>query len=163
MGKTREPRGEADAVIVPSMSRRSFLQAGLGAGVLVVALGGSNYALADLEAMKRARAEIRPDGNSRLPPHQFLLRKLRPMGGSAGDPAPGAFRLKVHGEVEAPFTLTFKDLLAMPQTELTCDVHCVTRWTVLDAQFTGVLVKDLAERAKVKKATSGCARRSSRT
>jgi DMSO/TMAO reductase YedYZ molybdopterin-dependent catalytic subunit len=140
-----------ERVIVPSMSRRTFLQAGLGAGVLVVGLGGANYALADLEAMNRARATIRPDGRSRLPRHQYLIRKLKPMGGSAGDAAPGNFRLKVHGEVEAPFTLSFKDLLAMPQTELTCDVHCVTRWTVLDAQFTGVLLKDLAERARVKK------------
>ena len=136
--------------LAPSMSRRSFLQAGLSAGVLVTALGNASYALADLDAMNKARATIRPDGRSRLPPHQYLLRKLRPMGGAAGDGAPGAFRLKVHGEVEAPFTLTFKDLLAMPQVEQTSDVHCVTRWTVLDAHFTGVRVKDLAARAKVK-------------
>jgi DMSO/TMAO reductase YedYZ molybdopterin-dependent catalytic subunit len=138
-------------VLKPSMSRRSFLQAGLGAGVLVAGLGGANYALADLAAMKRARAELRPDGRSRLPPHQYLLRKLRYMGGSAGEPAPAAFRLRVHGEVEAPFTLTLKDLLAMPQVELTCDVHCVTRWTVLDARFTGVSLQALADRARLKK------------
>jgi DMSO/TMAO reductase YedYZ molybdopterin-dependent catalytic subunit len=138
-------------VLKPSMSRRSFLQAGLGAGVLVAGLGGANYALADLAAMKRARAELRPDGRSRLPPHQYLLRKLRYMGGSAGEPAPSAFRLRVHGEVEAPFTLTLKDLLAMPQVELTCDVHCVTRWTVLDARFTGVSLQALADRARLKK------------
>jgi DMSO/TMAO reductase YedYZ molybdopterin-dependent catalytic subunit len=101
--------------------------------------------------MHRARAEIRPDGRSRLPLHQYLIRKLRPMGGSAGEPAPGAFRLRVHGEVEAPFTLSFAELLAMPQIEQTCDVHCVTRWTVLDAQFTGVRLQDLAEHARVKK------------
>ena len=137
--------------IVPSMSRRSFLQAGLAAGTFVIALGGHGYAVADLEAMKKARATIRPDGRSRLPPHQYLIRKLRPMGGSAGDPAPGAFRLKVHGEVEAPFTLSLKDLLAMPQVDQTCDVHCVTRWTVLDARFEGVRLSDIAERAGVKK------------
>jgi DMSO/TMAO reductase YedYZ molybdopterin-dependent catalytic subunit len=141
---------EADRIIVPSMSRRVFLS-GLGAGTFVVALSGHRYALADIEAMHRARAQIRPDGNSRLPPHQYLLRKLRPMGGNPGDPAPGAYRFRVHGEVEAPFTLKFSELLAMPQVEETCDVHCVTRWTVLDAQFTGVRVKDLAERAGLKK------------
>jgi len=136
--------------LVPSMSRRSFLEAGLGAGALVFALG-ADHALADVAAMDRARAEIRPDGRSRLPLHQYLLRKLRPMGGMAGDPAPGAFRLRVHGEVEAPFTLSFADLLAMPQVDQLCDVHCVTRWTVLDARFEGVRVADLAERAGVKK------------
>jgi DMSO/TMAO reductase YedYZ molybdopterin-dependent catalytic subunit len=138
-------------VLVPSMSRRTFLQAGLAAGTFVVALGGANYAVADLAAMDKARATIRPDGRSRLPPHQYLIRKLKPMGGSAGNAAPGAFRLKVHGEVESPFTLSFKDLLAMPQLEQTVDVHCVTRWTVLDARFEGVLLKDIAERAGVKK------------
>lgn len=154
MEDTHEPAREADGeqtILAPSMSRRTFLRAGLQAGIVVAGLGGASYALADLDAMNKARATIRPDGRSRLPPHQYLLRKLRPMGGSAGDPAPGAFRLKVHGEVEAPFTLTFKDLLAMPQVEQSCDVHCVTRWTVLDARFTGVRVKDLAERARVKK------------
>jgi DMSO/TMAO reductase YedYZ molybdopterin-dependent catalytic subunit len=39
----------------------------------------------------------------------------------------------------------------MPQVEETCDVHCVTRWTVLDARFEGVRLMDLAERAGVKK------------
>lgn len=142
--------GEAEQAFVPSMSRRAFVS-GLSAGALVIGLGGASYALADVAAMDRARAEIRPDGRSRLPPHQYLIRKWKPMGGSAGDPAPGAFRLRVHGEVEAPFTLTFSELLALPQVEQTSDIHCVTRWTVLDAQFTGVRVKDLADRARLKK------------
>jgi DMSO/TMAO reductase YedYZ molybdopterin-dependent catalytic subunit len=38
----------------------------------------------------------------------------------------------------------------MPQVEQRCDVHCVTKWTVLNASFTGVRVADLAERAGVK-------------
>jgi DMSO/TMAO reductase YedYZ molybdopterin-dependent catalytic subunit len=131
------------------MQRRQFVRA-LTAGTVVMALGGAAYCLADSEEERRARASLRPDGRPRLPPNQYLLKHLRPMGGDEGDPSPGAFHLRVYGEVERPFSVDFAELLAMPQVEQTCDVHCVTKWTVLDARFTGVRVADLAERAKVK-------------
>jgi DMSO/TMAO reductase YedYZ molybdopterin-dependent catalytic subunit len=131
------------------MERRAFLRT-VAAGTVIVGLGGGAYVLADDEAERKARATMRPDGRPRLPPSQYLLKRLRPMGGDEGDPSPGSFRLQVHGEVESPFTLDFAGLLAMPQVEQTCDVHCVTKWTVLDARFTGVRVADLAARAKVK-------------
>jgi len=129
------------------MERRTFLRA-LTAGTVVTALGGGAYVMADEREAQRARDTKRADGRPRLPPGQYLLRALRPMGGSEGDPSPGAFRLKVHGEVESPFELDFAALLAMPQVEQVCDVHCVTRWTVLDAAFTGVRVADLVARAR---------------
>ena len=131
------------------MSRRSFLT-GLRAGAAVLAFGGTTYVLADDEETRRARARKRPDGRSRLPPNQYLLEALRPMGGQPGDPSPGRFQLRVHGEVVRPFVLDFAELLRLPQVEQRCDVHCVTRWTVLDAHFSGVRVADLAERAGVK-------------
>jgi DMSO/TMAO reductase YedYZ molybdopterin-dependent catalytic subunit len=99
---------------------------------------------------REARAETRPDGRPRLPPGQRVIQALKPMGGEVGDPRPSNFKLQVHGEVEAPFSLTFAELLALPQTTLTTDVHCVTGWTVLGARFTGVRVQDLAKRARVK-------------
>src|SRR5215472_6110689 len=130
----------------PSMQRRSFLRAaGIG---FVAALGGATYVLANEEEARRAGN--RPDGRPRVPPGQYLLKRLRPMGGAEGDPSPGNFRLRVHGEVEQPFELDFAGLLAMPQVEQTCDVHCVTKWTVLDSHWTGVRIADLAARAKLK-------------
>ncbi len=133
----------------PSMQRRAFLRA-LSAGTVIVALGGGAYVLADDEDERRAREEKRPDGRPRLPPNQYLLKHLRPMGGDEGDPSPGAFRLQVHGEVDNPFTLDFAGLTGMPQVDQNADVHCVTKWTVLDAKWTGVRVADLAARAKVR-------------
>jgi DMSO/TMAO reductase YedYZ molybdopterin-dependent catalytic subunit len=85
-----------------------------------------------------------------VPPHQRVLTALRPMGGEAGNPSPASFRLKVHGEVEQPFELDFAGLLKLPQTEQTCDVHCVTGWSCLDVRWLGVRIADLAERAQVK-------------
>jgi DMSO/TMAO reductase YedYZ molybdopterin-dependent catalytic subunit len=131
------------------MQRRTFLRA-LTAGTVVVAMGGAAFALADSEEERRARGTLRPDGRPRLPPSQYLLKRLRPMGGEEGDPSPGAWRINVHGEVDAPYTLDFAGLLAMPQVEQECDVHCVTKWTVLGAHFTGVRIADLAARAKVR-------------
>jgi DMSO/TMAO reductase YedYZ molybdopterin-dependent catalytic subunit len=133
---------------LPSMNRRKFL-AGLTAGSVVVALGGV-FLVGDDERTKRARELKRPDGRVRLPPGQRLLEQLRPMGGYAGDPNPATFRLKVHGEVDAPFELDFAGLLTLPQVEQTCDVHCVTGWSVIDSHWTGVRVAELAARAKVR-------------
>jgi DMSO/TMAO reductase YedYZ molybdopterin-dependent catalytic subunit len=128
--------------------RRRFF--GALAGTTLVVIGGIKYVLADAEAFEKVAKEKRPDGQPRLPPNQYPLERLRPMGGSEGEPSPRDFHLKVHGEVEAPFELDFAQLLAMPQTDLVCDVHCVTKWSVLGSRWTGVRVADLAVRANVK-------------
>ena len=131
-----------------SLARRRFIQ-GAGAGTVVLALGGV-YVLSD-ELTREAKAQTRGDRRPRLPPGQRVIQALRPMGGEPGDPSPSAYRLRVHGEVEAPFELGFAELLVLPQSEQALDVHCVTTWSVLGAKFKGVRVVDLAERAKLKK------------
>src|SRR5262249_60148769 len=94
-------RLRSDEPITPSMNRRTFLR-NLTAGTVVIALGGTTYVLASDEEEQRARKMLRPDGRPRLPPSQYLLKRLRPMGGFEGDPSPGAFRLRVHGDGAAP-------------------------------------------------------------
>lgn len=131
------------------IERRRFLKA-LAAGAVVTALGGGTYVVAAADD-PRGRA-LRPDGRSRLPPGQRILDALRPMGGDPGDPNPAAFRLRVHGEVDNPLEIDFAGLLAMPQVDQTCDVHCVTGWTVLDSKWRGVQVAHLARVAKVRDA-----------
>lgn len=140
-----DPKRELERLL----ARRRFIRDAAG-GTLLVAFGGGLFVLAD-DLTRAARAETRSDGRPRLPPGQRVLSRLKPMGGDAGDPSPGAFRLKVHGEVEAPFSLSFAELLALPQRELAVDVHCVTGWSVLGALVKGVRVKELADKAKLKK------------
>jgi DMSO/TMAO reductase YedYZ molybdopterin-dependent catalytic subunit len=135
----------------PSMSRRAFVRSAM-AGTVITALGGAGYCVAGEEEERKARATLRPDGRSRLPPGQYLLTRIRPMGGTEGDPSPSGWHLKVYGEVEQPFTLDFAELLKMPQVDQVCDVHCVTKWTCLDSKWTGVKLADLAARAKPKPA-----------
>lgn len=131
-----------------ALARRRFIQAA-GAGTVVLALGGA-YVLSD-DLTRAAQAQTRSDGRPRLPPGQRVISAFRPMGGDPGDPAPSAYRLRVHGQVEAPFELGFAELLALPQSEQALDVHCVTTWSVLGAKLKGVKLADLAERAKPKK------------
>ena len=134
-------RGEpAPPELARSMERRRFLTAA-AAGTLIFAMGGT-YVLASNDD-PRAKQK-RPDGRPRLPPGQRLLDALRPMGGEAGNPSPGGFKLKVYGDVDKPMEVDFAALLAMPQTTQSCDVHCVTGWSVLDSKWTGVQVSHLA-------------------
>ncbi|MCA9714103.1 MAG: molybdopterin-dependent oxidoreductase [Myxococcales bacterium] len=132
-----------------SLARRAFIRRA-AAGTVITAMGGGLYYLADDLLMGKAQAMTRADGRPRLPPGQRLIKALKPMGGVPGSPSPSDFRLRVHGEVRRPFELDFKELLAMPQTQLAVDVHCVTTWSMFDAEFKGVRVSELAERAGVK-------------
>jgi DMSO/TMAO reductase YedYZ molybdopterin-dependent catalytic subunit len=59
------------------------------------------------------------------------------------------WRLKVNGLVDAPFSLTYRELLAMKPTRLTRDFQCVTGWRVHDVEWVGVRVADLLDRAGV--------------
>lgn len=141
----RQPFSE---YVARNESRRVFLKQ-LAAGAGIVALGGL-YQLVDSGAERTARAQKRPDGRPRLPPGQRLISALRPMGGIASETTPSTYRLRIHGEVEHELSLTLAQLLALPQTEQLCDVHCVTAWSLLDAKFKGVRVADLAKLAGVK-------------
>ena len=52
--------------------------------------------------------------------------------------------LRIWGEVEEEVTLDFEQLQALPATEVTSDIHCVTRWSRFDAGFKGVHWRELA-------------------
>ncbi len=129
------------------LQRRRFIR--LAASGTALAVLGGYYVISD-DLTREARAQNRSDGRPRLPPGQRVLKAWKPMGGEPGDPSLEHFRLQIHGEVEAPYTLSYADLLALPQTALAVDVHCVTGWSVMGAQVKGVLLSELAARAKVK-------------
>lgn len=125
--------------------RRSLLLA--AAGTTVAVLGGL-WVLGDDGATEAARSETRADGRPRLPPGQRVLRRLKDMGGRAGDPSREGYELRIHGAVEAPFTIDLRELLAAGPVEQVADVHCVTGWSMLGGTWSGVRIADLATRAK---------------
>ena len=62
------------------------------------------------------------------------------------DDAP--WRLAITGLVARPKRWGLAELQAMPQVERTLDIHCVTRWSKLDAHFRGIPLNTLLAAAK---------------
>ena len=56
-----------------------------------------------------------------------------------------AYRLRVHGLVEAERTFSYDELRAMTPTEMTRDFQCVTGWRVHDVLWKGVRLTDLLD------------------
>jgi DMSO/TMAO reductase YedYZ molybdopterin-dependent catalytic subunit len=130
------------------LSRRAFL-AKAGGSVVSISLPGIFVKLIARENVALA-AQIRSDGRPRLPPGQLAVKRLRDMGGIQGKANRQDWQVQIHGVVEKPTTLTFEKLLNLEQIELTCDVHCVTGWTLLDSQWTGVRLSTIMDLVKLK-------------
>lgn len=93
---------------------------------------------------------LRPN---RVPPGQSLTTKWPVLHyGSVPtvDPTAPGWSLKIFGAVESPYELTWAELTKLPQTEVQCDMHCVTHWSRLDNTFAGVSTKLLIDGAKPK-------------
>lgn len=61
---------------------------------------------------------------------------------------PASWRLRIDGLVENPMTLTYRQLLALPQARQASDFHCVTGWTVSGVRWNGVRFSDLLAAAR---------------
>ena len=95
----------------------------------------------------KAEDKVRAAGYdpARLPPGQYLTEKWPVLhAGDVPDVDLAAWDLTVSGEVEQPLTLTFEQLRALPATDVTTDIHCVTRWSRFDVRFRGVHWQELA-------------------
>jgi DMSO/TMAO reductase YedYZ molybdopterin-dependent catalytic subunit len=49
---------------------------------------------------------------------------------------------RLFGLLGTEVSISWQDLLSMPQTTQVCDIHCVTTWSKLDMKWTGVRVRD---------------------
>ena len=87
----------------------------------------------------------RPE-TERLPPGQHLVRDWPVLDlGKQPDIARDRWRLKIGGMVARPVTLDWAAYMALPQTALRSDIHCVTTWSRYDNDWTGVLARDLLD------------------
>jgi DMSO/TMAO reductase YedYZ molybdopterin-dependent catalytic subunit len=101
----------------------------------------------------KAEDKVRAAGYdpARLPPGQYFTEKWPVL--HAGDVPRtdiATWTLELTGEVEEPVTLSFDQLTALPATEITTDIHCVTRWSRFDAHFKGVHWRELAKLCRPK-------------
>jgi DMSO/TMAO reductase YedYZ molybdopterin-dependent catalytic subunit len=56
---------------------------------------------------------------------------------------------RIWGLVERPIILSWDEFQSLPHTTASGDLHCVTRWSSLDHQWSGVLARTLLERAGI--------------
>jgi DMSO/TMAO reductase YedYZ molybdopterin-dependent catalytic subunit len=88
----------------------------------------------------------------RVPPGQYLTERFPVL--TVG-PNPkydlATWDFTVFGGVDNRLRLTWDELMALPQKEVTTDIHCVTRWSKLDTVWRGVPVSAVLERAGVMK------------
>lgn len=82
--------------------------------------------------------------DNRLPPGQAVTRDWPVL---HYGPVPRVdlttWRLRLFGQVESELALSFREVEQMPRARVTCDIHCVTRWSRFDNRFEGVRVRDL--------------------
>ena len=126
-----EPEGQP-------LGRRAFLVM-VGAGLTSLAWGGSALDVASKSTL------VLPEP----------IRRAIPVGEGwriyAVNPPyprfdPATWRQRIDGLVARPQTLTYDDLLALPQAAQTSDFHCVTGWSVDDVRWGGVRFRDLLRR-----------------
>jgi DMSO/TMAO reductase YedYZ molybdopterin-dependent catalytic subunit len=101
----------------------------------------------DREERRRLENEARERG--RLPPGQALTDRW-PILSTSSPPRVDldSWRLRVFGLVASPFELTYTEFLALPQVEITSDIHCVTRWSRLHNLWEGVAFRTIADLAR---------------
>jgi len=95
------------------------------------------------------RIPTHPPGHPRLPVGQrqvfnFPVLDLGVVPNVDLDP----FHLEIDGAVERPLSLTWAELLALTQTDVVADFHCVTTWSRLDNRWGGILLQDLLALAR---------------
>jgi DMSO/TMAO reductase YedYZ molybdopterin-dependent catalytic subunit len=88
-------------------------------------------------------------GAPKLPPGQLHTDKFPVL---TYGPVPridlATWKLEITGLVTTPRSWTWEEFLALPQTTLNADFHCVTHWSRFDDDWTGVLFRDFWETIK---------------
>ena len=105
---------------------------------------GKRERVALFDGTERRELEKKAKAEGRLPPGQSLTLKW-PVLHYGSVPRFDAERwdFKISGEVETAVKLTWNEFCALPQTEVTSDFHCVTRWSRLDNRWKGVLFTEV--------------------
>src|SRR5664279_2121774 len=95
----------------------------------------------------RGRAERDP----RLPPGQYDTGDRWPVLTAEVTPRPdtATWSFTVDGHVTTPSTWTWDEVRAVPRSTYSGDIHCVTTWSKLGVEFTGVSVDTLLAAAGV--------------
>ncbi len=95
-----------------------------------------------VERLKRVTARPK-HADERVPPGQFLTDRFPVLHyGSVPKVDLDNWDFRLFGLVTAEKTWDWPSFRALPETTLTRDIHCVTRWSKLDTTWSGVLWRD---------------------
>jgi DMSO/TMAO reductase YedYZ molybdopterin-dependent catalytic subunit len=88
--------------------------------------------------------------DGRLPPGQYDVGSGWPVLTAEATPrlVPERWTMTLDGLVANPTTWTWAEMHALPQSRYEGDIHCVTTWSKLGTNFTGVSVDELLDRAQ---------------
>jgi DMSO/TMAO reductase YedYZ molybdopterin-dependent catalytic subunit len=80
----------------------------------------------------------------RLPPGQYLTEKWPVLHyGNVPRVDLATWTFGISGLVAEPVELTYEEFKKLPRREVKADVHCVTRWSMLDSTWEGVPVAEV--------------------
>ena len=91
-----------------------------------------------------------PETSRPIPPGQYLERGFPVL--SAG-PTPrtplSEWTFSIENDGDTLASWSWEEMQALPQTEITIDIHCVTKWSKLDTVWKGVTIDTLLENAGI--------------
>ena len=96
-----------------------------------------NFFRRQLNARERAVAD-------RLPPGQYLTEKWPVLhAGEVPTVDLARWDFTIGGAVDAPVRLSYEEFKRLPRRTVAADIHCVTRWSLLDSSWEGVPVLEV--------------------
>jgi len=99
----------------------------------------------------RRQLEERMKREGRLPPGQSATQKFPVLHyGRVPGFDPETWTMRAFGLVDEEKTWSWQSFLELPTRTITCDIHCVTRWSKFDTLWEGVPFKTFAELVGVK-------------
>ena len=101
----------------------------------------------DRNRKELAERGIDPD---RLPPGQYFTDRF-PVLHAGNVPIYKdltSWDFKIFGNVESEVTLSYSDLMDLNKTTVNTDIHCVTKWSKFDTQWTGISFEEVIRLAK---------------
>jgi DMSO/TMAO reductase YedYZ molybdopterin-dependent catalytic subunit len=102
-------------------------------------------------AFKRKEDEDKMRREGRLPPGQSLTARFPVL--HYGPVPPANLRnwdLRFWGLVEEPLLLNWEQFNQLPKTTIKMDLHCVTKWSMFDSEWQGVLLSTILEQGLLK-------------
>ena len=92
----------------------------------------------------------RPEPPKPLPPGQYLDRgfPVLPAGPTPRTPL-SQWTFSIENDGETLSSWSWDEMQALPQTEVTVDIHCVTKWSKLDTDWKGVTIDTFLEEAGI--------------